>query len=188
MCLPPRQRVGPRFGCAGTLSSVRNWPEPVERVAAVVRERGADVRLEEFSEGTPTAADAARAIGCDARADRQVARLRLRREPGARARARRPARRRGEGRGGRRAAGYAADRAARRRSSRPPASSRARSRRSRPRTSAGCSSSASCCSRRSSGSAPGRRGTWPGSRRSTCCASRAPCRSISPRLRSGFAR
>jgi prolyl-tRNA editing enzyme YbaK/EbsC (Cys-tRNA(Pro) deacylase) len=42
------------------------WPEPVERVAAVLREQGADARLEEFSRGTPTAADAARAIGCDA--------------------------------------------------------------------------------------------------------------------------
>jgi prolyl-tRNA editing enzyme YbaK/EbsC (Cys-tRNA(Pro) deacylase) len=37
----------------------------VERVAAIVRERGADVRLEEFSEPTPTAAAAARAIGCE---------------------------------------------------------------------------------------------------------------------------
>ncbi len=38
----------------------------MERVAAVVRERGADVRLEEFSRGTPTAEAAARAIGCEA--------------------------------------------------------------------------------------------------------------------------
>jgi prolyl-tRNA editing enzyme YbaK/EbsC (Cys-tRNA(Pro) deacylase) len=42
------------------------WPEPVERVAAHVRERGADLRLEEFSRGTPTAEAAARAIGCEA--------------------------------------------------------------------------------------------------------------------------
>jgi prolyl-tRNA editing enzyme YbaK/EbsC (Cys-tRNA(Pro) deacylase) len=42
------------------------WPEAVERVAAIVRERGADVRLEEFSRGTPTAEAAARAIGCEA--------------------------------------------------------------------------------------------------------------------------
>lgn len=42
------------------------WPEPVERVAAVVRERGADVRLEEFSHVTPTAEAAARAVGCEA--------------------------------------------------------------------------------------------------------------------------
>jgi prolyl-tRNA editing enzyme YbaK/EbsC (Cys-tRNA(Pro) deacylase) len=40
------------------------WPEPVERVAAVLRERGVDARLEEFSDGTPTAAAAARAVGC----------------------------------------------------------------------------------------------------------------------------
>ena len=45
---------------------MHTWPEPVERVAAVVRERGADVRLEEFSRGTPTAEAAARAIGCEA--------------------------------------------------------------------------------------------------------------------------
>jgi prolyl-tRNA editing enzyme YbaK/EbsC (Cys-tRNA(Pro) deacylase) len=42
-----------------------SWPEPVERVAAIVRERGADVRLEEFARGTPTAESAARAIGCE---------------------------------------------------------------------------------------------------------------------------
>ncbi|MGZ8716232.1 MAG: YbaK/EbsC family protein [Gaiellaceae bacterium] len=45
---------------------MHSWPEPVERVAAVVRERGADARLEEFSRGTPTAEAAARAIGCEA--------------------------------------------------------------------------------------------------------------------------
>jgi prolyl-tRNA editing enzyme YbaK/EbsC (Cys-tRNA(Pro) deacylase) len=44
---------------------VYDWPEAVERVAAVVRERGADVRLEEFSRGTPTAEAAARAVGCE---------------------------------------------------------------------------------------------------------------------------
>jgi Cys-tRNA(Pro) deacylase len=37
----------------------------VERVAAVLRERAVDARLEEFGDGTPTAAAAARAIGCD---------------------------------------------------------------------------------------------------------------------------
>jgi prolyl-tRNA editing enzyme YbaK/EbsC (Cys-tRNA(Pro) deacylase) len=41
------------------------WPEPVERVAAVLRGRAVDARVEEFTEGTPTAADAARAVGCD---------------------------------------------------------------------------------------------------------------------------
>jgi prolyl-tRNA editing enzyme YbaK/EbsC (Cys-tRNA(Pro) deacylase) len=42
------------------------WPEPVERVAAVLRERAADARLEEFSGGTPTASAAAHAVGCEA--------------------------------------------------------------------------------------------------------------------------
>ena len=41
------------------------WPEPVERVAAYLREAGAEARLEEFQAGTPTAADAARAAGAD---------------------------------------------------------------------------------------------------------------------------
>ncbi len=41
-----------------------SWPEPVERVAAFLREAGAEARLEEFKSGTPTAEDAARAAGC----------------------------------------------------------------------------------------------------------------------------
>jgi len=41
------------------------WPEPVERVAAVVRAQGVDARLEEFAQGTPTASAAAKAVGCD---------------------------------------------------------------------------------------------------------------------------
>ena len=41
-----------------------SWPEPVERVAAFLREAGAEARLEEFGSGTPTAAAAARAAGC----------------------------------------------------------------------------------------------------------------------------
>ena len=41
------------------------WPEPVQRVAAYLRESRAEARLEEFPEGTPTAKEAARAIGCD---------------------------------------------------------------------------------------------------------------------------
>jgi len=44
---------------------MHGWPEPVERVAALVRERGADARLEEFACATPTAEAAARAIGCE---------------------------------------------------------------------------------------------------------------------------
>ncbi len=41
------------------------WPEPVERVAAYARAAGAELRLEEFPAGTPTATDAARAIGVE---------------------------------------------------------------------------------------------------------------------------
>jgi prolyl-tRNA editing enzyme YbaK/EbsC (Cys-tRNA(Pro) deacylase) len=44
---------------------VRAWPEAVERVAAHVRAQAADARIEEFADGTPTAAEAAKAIGCD---------------------------------------------------------------------------------------------------------------------------
>jgi prolyl-tRNA editing enzyme YbaK/EbsC (Cys-tRNA(Pro) deacylase) len=39
------------------------WPEPVERVASVLRDAGIDARVEEFREGTPTARDAAKAVG-----------------------------------------------------------------------------------------------------------------------------
>ncbi len=41
-----------------------SWPEPVERVAAVLRGSGAESRIEEFPQGTPTAEAAAEAIGC----------------------------------------------------------------------------------------------------------------------------
>jgi prolyl-tRNA editing enzyme YbaK/EbsC (Cys-tRNA(Pro) deacylase) len=41
------------------------WPEPVERVANVLRERGVQARLEEFEDGTGSARDAARAVGCE---------------------------------------------------------------------------------------------------------------------------
>ena len=41
-----------------------SWPEPVERVAEFLRRNAVEARIEEFSEGTPTAADAARAVGC----------------------------------------------------------------------------------------------------------------------------
>jgi prolyl-tRNA editing enzyme YbaK/EbsC (Cys-tRNA(Pro) deacylase) len=44
---------------------VEEWPEAVERVASVLRGAGLDARLEQFSTPTPTAADAARAVGCD---------------------------------------------------------------------------------------------------------------------------
>ena len=44
---------------------MERWPEPVERVARVLREAGVDARLEEFPQGTPTAAAAAKAVGCE---------------------------------------------------------------------------------------------------------------------------
>jgi Cys-tRNA(Pro) deacylase len=44
---------------------VNAWPEPVERVASFLREAGAEARIEEFRGPTPTADDAARAVGCD---------------------------------------------------------------------------------------------------------------------------
>jgi prolyl-tRNA editing enzyme YbaK/EbsC (Cys-tRNA(Pro) deacylase) len=43
----------------------RVWPEPVERVTAYLRDAGAEVRVEEFADGTPTAQAAARAVGCE---------------------------------------------------------------------------------------------------------------------------
>jgi Cys-tRNA(Pro) deacylase len=46
-------------------SRMGTWPEPVERVAAVLRAAAVDARIEEFDEGTPTARDAARAVGCE---------------------------------------------------------------------------------------------------------------------------
>jgi prolyl-tRNA editing enzyme YbaK/EbsC (Cys-tRNA(Pro) deacylase) len=42
---------------------VETWPEPVARVAEVLRRAGVDARVEEFPEGTPTASDAAKAVG-----------------------------------------------------------------------------------------------------------------------------
>ena len=40
------------------------WPESVERVARFLRDATVEARVEEFADGTPTAADAARAAGC----------------------------------------------------------------------------------------------------------------------------
>ena len=39
------------------------WPEPVERVSSFLRQMGVEARIEEFEAGTPTAVDAARAVG-----------------------------------------------------------------------------------------------------------------------------
>ena len=43
----------------------RAWPEEVERVAAYLRASGAESKIEEFREGTPTAEAAAQAVGCE---------------------------------------------------------------------------------------------------------------------------
>ena len=40
------------------------WPEAVERVSAYLRQMGAEARIEEFATGTPTAVEAAQAVGC----------------------------------------------------------------------------------------------------------------------------
>jgi prolyl-tRNA editing enzyme YbaK/EbsC (Cys-tRNA(Pro) deacylase) len=42
---------------------VDRWPEPVARVAEVLRRAGIEGRVEEFAEGTPTASAAAKAVG-----------------------------------------------------------------------------------------------------------------------------
>jgi prolyl-tRNA editing enzyme YbaK/EbsC (Cys-tRNA(Pro) deacylase) len=44
---------------------MEGWPESVERVATVLRERGVQARIEEFEHGTGSARDAARAAGCE---------------------------------------------------------------------------------------------------------------------------
>ncbi len=41
------------------------WPEPVERVSSFLRESGAEARIQEFPQGTPTAQAAADAAGCE---------------------------------------------------------------------------------------------------------------------------
>jgi prolyl-tRNA editing enzyme YbaK/EbsC (Cys-tRNA(Pro) deacylase) len=41
------------------------FPEPVERVSAFLRDAGAEARIQEFSDGTHTAQDAADAVGCE---------------------------------------------------------------------------------------------------------------------------
>jgi prolyl-tRNA editing enzyme YbaK/EbsC (Cys-tRNA(Pro) deacylase) len=42
---------------------MERWPEPVARVAEVLKRAGADARVEEFPEGTQTAGAAAKAVG-----------------------------------------------------------------------------------------------------------------------------
>jgi prolyl-tRNA editing enzyme YbaK/EbsC (Cys-tRNA(Pro) deacylase) len=41
------------------------WPDAVERVTDYLRTAGAEVRVEEFADGTPTAQAAAKAVGCE---------------------------------------------------------------------------------------------------------------------------
>ena len=43
----------------------RSLPEPAQRVARYLAEARAEARLQEFKQGTPTAADAAEAVGCE---------------------------------------------------------------------------------------------------------------------------
>ena len=47
------------------MSTTESWPEPVARVAAAIAAEGAEARIHEFREGTPTAEAAATAVGCD---------------------------------------------------------------------------------------------------------------------------
>ena len=42
---------------------MEHWPEPVARVAEVLKRAGIDARVEEFPDGTPTAGAAAKAVG-----------------------------------------------------------------------------------------------------------------------------
>jgi prolyl-tRNA editing enzyme YbaK/EbsC (Cys-tRNA(Pro) deacylase) len=42
-----------------------SWPEAVERVSEAFRAAGAEARIEEFADGTPTAEAAAAAVGCE---------------------------------------------------------------------------------------------------------------------------
>jgi prolyl-tRNA editing enzyme YbaK/EbsC (Cys-tRNA(Pro) deacylase) len=43
------------------------WPAPVQRVASFLRSSGTEAVIEEFPEGTPTAQEAAKAVGCELR-------------------------------------------------------------------------------------------------------------------------
>ena len=119
------------------------WPEPVERVAAALRAAAVDARLEEFPAGTPTAAAAAEAVGCelsqivkslvfvcDGRPVLALVPGDRRADPGKVAAAAGAARRAGRAPGGG--------------ASPPRASSRARSPRSRPGRSSAFSSSTGC--------------------------------------------
>lgn len=53
----------PEQGAPRYVAPVERWPEPVARVAEVLKAAGIDARVEEFPEGTPTAGAAAKAVG-----------------------------------------------------------------------------------------------------------------------------
>ena len=53
------------YSARGYACRVESWPEPVERVAAVLRAQGVDARIEEFPQGTPTARPRRDAVGCE---------------------------------------------------------------------------------------------------------------------------
>ena len=132
--LPPRPLSSTDVREVGCRAWSAAWPEPVERVSSFLRESGVEARIQEFPDGTPTAAGRGRRRRLRARPDREVARLRLRRAAGRRARPGRPPRRPGQGRPRRSTRARHASRR-RRRSRTRPASRRAPSRRSRSRRS-----------------------------------------------------
>jgi prolyl-tRNA editing enzyme YbaK/EbsC (Cys-tRNA(Pro) deacylase) len=47
------------------VSTMKSWPEPVERVVRRMREANVEARVEEFPQGAATASDAARATGAN---------------------------------------------------------------------------------------------------------------------------
>src|SRR4029078_6423818 len=62
---PARRRLRRRpLRRARVTESRREWPERVERVAAFLRETGAEARIEELATPTATAQAAADAVGC----------------------------------------------------------------------------------------------------------------------------
>jgi len=48
-----------------SVETASGWPEPVERVSAVLLRAAVEARIQEFPTGTPTAREAAEAIGCE---------------------------------------------------------------------------------------------------------------------------
>lgn len=58
------QKVSPVERAKGRIGHV-SWPEPVARVSAVLQAAAVDARVEQFDEASPTAREAAHAVGCD---------------------------------------------------------------------------------------------------------------------------